>query len=112
LPLAIITSASWLGSACSRPMSSLTVIAISPDDRPCKPVERNRRLDLHVIEKGPSFTKSNVRMQAWLVNFRDVSRSCRPPKPSASFRLSRKLQPILGKAQPSLLIQRVHGLLR
>lgn len=34
LTLAIITSASWLGSACSRAMSSLTVIAISTDDGP------------------------------------------------------------------------------
>jgi hypothetical protein len=74
LPLAIITSASWLGSACSRTMSSLTVIAISPDDRPCKPVERNRRLDLHLIEKRPSSTKSNVRGQVWLVNFRNMPR--------------------------------------
>jgi hypothetical protein len=61
LLLAIITSASWLGSACSRIMSSLTVIAITPEGRPCKPVVRNRRLDLHLIEKRPSSTKSNVK---------------------------------------------------
>jgi len=78
LLLAIITSASWLGSACSRIMSSLTVIAITPDGRPCKPVVRNRRLDLHLIEKRPSSTKSNVKVQACLVNFRDVSRIIPP----------------------------------
>jgi hypothetical protein len=78
LLLAIITSASWLGSACSRTMSSLTVIAITPDGRPCKPVVRNRRLDLHLIEKRPSSTKSNVKVQACLVNFRDVSRIIPP----------------------------------